>query len=175
MIIDALFKPLSFFLLPPTRPTGLFFPLQNGPRSLRQHQTGFHTIDSHHLEMFLISALWSLGLCLLLESFLLGNREVSYPPEHCCAVRKTMFSSNAFSSFITTLRRVETKQVKSVLVVYLLPALQKGLTVSTHTWTLMRPLVFVLHRLQNPLFALFILCFWALRWSVSQMLIATCS
>lgn len=172
-MLHALFKPFWFFLLSPTRPTGLSFPLQNVPRSLRQHQTGLHTIDSHHLEMFLISALWSLGLCLLLESFLLDNREVSYPPEHCCAVRKTMFFSNAISSFVTTLRRVETKQVKSVLVVYLLPPLQKGLTISTHIWTLMRPLVFVLHRLQNPLFALFILCFWTLRLSVSQVLMAT--
>lgn len=131
-MLHPLFKPLWFFLLSPTRPTSLSFPLQNVPRSLRQHQTGFHTSDSHHLEMFLISALWSLGLCLLLESFLLDNREVSYPPEHCCAVRKTMFFSNAISSFITTLRRVETKQVKSVLVVYLLPPKAKAKTKKSH-------------------------------------------
>lgn len=134
MIIDVTCFIQTALILPaiPNKTKRPFLPSSKCPLEFK---------TTHHLEMFLISTLWILGLCLLLESFLLDNREVSYPPEHCCSVRKTMFFSNAISSFITTLRRVEIKQVKSALVVYLLPSLQKGLTVSTHTWTLMRPLV----------------------------------
>lgn len=163
--------------LSPMRPTGLSFPLQNAPRSLRQLKLGFTLLIPTIWKCFLFQPCGAWGCaCHLNLSCWIREKKWVIPPQHCCAVRKTMFFSNAISSFKTTLRRVEIKQVRSVLVVYLLPPLQKGLIVSTHTWTLMRPLVFfVLHCLQSPLFALCMLCFWTLRLSVSQMLIATCS